>query len=154
MRGQAANGKLKFSAIWGIHMHYKIEEVEGIGPTYGQKLAVAGIVTTGALLKTCGSAKGRKKIAAECGVSESLLLKWTNLADLMRVSGIGKQFSELLEAAGVDTVKELRNRKPDNLTEKMKEVNARKRLTRATPSVAKVAAWITQAKSLKPAVSH
>jgi len=72
----------------------------------------------------------------------------------MRVSGVGKQFSELLEAAGVDTVKELRNRRPDNLAAKMKEVNAKKRLTRATPSVAKVTTWVTQAKALKPAVSH
>jgi predicted flap endonuclease-1-like 5' DNA nuclease len=154
MRGQVADCDVNFAEIWGAHMHYKIEEVEGIGPSYGKKLAAAGIVTTGTLLKTCGSAKGRKQIAAQCGVSESLLLKWTNLADLMRVSGVGKQFSELLEAAGVDTVKELRNRRPDNLAAKMKEVNAKKRLTRATPSVAKVTTWVTQAKALKPAVSH
>ncbi len=135
-------------------MHYKIEEIEGIGPAYGKKLAAVGISTTGALLKSCCTAKGRKKVAEDSGVSESLLLKWANLSDLMRVSGIGKQFSELLEAAGVDTVKELRNRRPDNLALKMKEVNAKKRLTRATPSVSQISAWIRQAKILKPAISH
>ena len=154
MRGQVANRDVQVTAIWGDHMHYKIEEIEGVGPRYGKKLAAAGIDTTGALLKTCGPAKGRKKIAEQCGVNESLLLKWTNVADLMRVSGIGKQFSELLEAAGVHTVKELKNCRPDFLAAKMKDVNAKKRLTRATPSISRISAWIAQAKKLKPVVTR
>jgi predicted flap endonuclease-1-like 5' DNA nuclease len=135
-------------------MQYTIQEIEGIGPTYGSKLAQAGITNTRQLLDRCGGAKGRREVAARTGLDESQLLKWANMADLMRISGIGKQFAELLEAAGVDTVKELRNRNGVNLTAKMKEVNAAKKLTRGTPSVRQVSAWIDQAKTLPPAISH
>lgn len=135
-------------------MGYKIQEIEGIGPTYGQRLFDAGLKTTDALLKACGDPKGRKDTAAKTGFSEGQLLKWANMADLMRVSGIGQEFSELLEAAGVDTVKELRNRRADNLTEKMAEVNAVKKLTRAVPSVKTVTKWVEQAKTMDPAISY
>lgn len=135
-------------------MQYTIQEIEGIGPTYGSKLAQAGITNTRQLLDRCGGAKGRREVATRTGLDESQLLKWANMADLMRISGIGKQFAELLEAAGVDTVKELRNRNGVNLTTKMKEVNAAKKLTRGTPSVRQVSAWIDQAKTLPPAISH
>jgi len=135
-------------------MQYTIQEIEGIGPTYGSKLAQAGITNTRQLLDQCGGAKGRREVAARTGLDESQLLKWANMADLMRISGIGKQFAELLEAAGVDTVKELRNRNGVNLTGKMKEVNAAKKLTRGTPSMQQVSAWIDQAKMLPPAISH
>ena len=135
-------------------MQYTIQEIEGIGPTYGSKLAQAGITNTRQLLDQCGGAKGRREVAARTGLDESQLLKWANMADLMRISGIGKQFAELLEAAGVDTVKELRNRNGVNLTAKMKEVNAAKKLTRGTPSMQQVSAWIDQAKMLPPAISH
>lgn len=135
-------------------MRYKIEDIEGVGPAYGRKLGDAGIVITEDLLKACGTASGRKQVAAATGLKESQLLKWANLADLMRVSGVGTQFSELLEAAGVDTVKELQHRKPENLAAKMKEVNDTKRLTRATPPVTKVSRWVEQAKSLRPVISH
>lgn len=135
-------------------MRYTIQEIEGIGPTYGSKLAQAGITNTRQLLDRCGGAKGRREVAARTGLDESQLLKWANMADLMRISGIGKQFAELLEAAGVDTVKELRNRNGVNLTTKMKEVNAAKKLTRGTPSMRQVSAWIDQAKTLPPAISH
>lgn len=135
-------------------MQYTIQEIEGIGPTYGSKLAQAGITNTRQLLNQCGGAKGRREVAARTGLDESQLLKWANMADLMRISGIGKQFAELLEAAGVDTVKELRNRNGVNLTAKMKEVNAAKKLTRGTPSMRQVSAWIDQAKTLPPAISH
>lgn len=135
-------------------MQYTIQEIEGIGPTYGSKLAQAGITNTRQLLDRCGGAKGRREVAARTGLDESQLLKWANMADLMRISGIGKQFAELLEAAGVDTVKELRNRNGVNLTAKMKEVNAAKKLTRGTPSERQVSAWIDQAKTLPPAISH
>ena len=135
-------------------MDYKIEEIEGIGPTYGQKLSDAGIVLTGDLLKSCGTPKGRKSVAEATGLSEGQLLKWANLADLMRISGIGKQFSELLEASGVDTVKELRNRRADNLAAKMKEINDAKKLARVSPSEKQVNEWVEQAKTLDPAISY
>ncbi len=135
-------------------MGYKIEDIEGIGPAYGAKLATAGLKSTAAFLKHCSDRKGRKQIAGQTGISEALLLKWTNLADLMRISGIGPEFSELLEAAGVDTVKELRNRRAENLTTKMKEVNAAKKLTRVTPALSMVTAWIGQAQKLDPVVTH
>ena len=135
-------------------MQYTIQEIEGIGPTYGSKLAQVSITNTRQLLDRCGGTKGRREVAARTGLDESQLLKWANMADLMRISGIGKQFAELLEAAGVDTVKELRNRNGVNLTTKMKEVNAAKKLTRGTPSVRQVSAWIDQAKTLPPAISH
>ena len=135
-------------------MNYPIEEIEGIGPVYGKKLSAAGVTNTKKLLDRCASAKGRREVAKDTGLDDGQLLKWANLADLMRISGIGKQFSELLEAAGVDTVKELRNRRADNLTAKMVEVNAKKKLTRATPSEKQVSEWIGQAKSLPPVITH
>ena len=88
-------------------MSYKIIEIEGIGAKFAERLQVAAIYSTNDLLKACGSRKGRDETAEKTGISASQLLKWTNMADLMRVSGIGEEFSELLEAAGVDTVKEL-----------------------------------------------
>lgn len=135
-------------------MHYKIEEIEGVGPSYGEKLREAGIARTGQMLEACGTAKGRKQVAAATGLSEALLLKWVNLADLMRITGIGKQFSELLEAVGVDTVKELKHRNAENLAITMKELNAVKHLTRATPSSYQVVRWVDQAKNLAPAITH
>ena len=135
-------------------MGYKIQEIEGIGPSYGEKLADANIATTDHLLKLCCDKKGRSSVAKTTGLSEKLLLKWANIADLMRISGIGSEFSELLEAAGVDTVKELRHRKADNLAEKMAEVNKTKKLTRAVPSAKTVAKWVEQAKALDPVITH
>ncbi|MGH6916944.1 MAG: DUF4332 domain-containing protein [Geminicoccaceae bacterium] len=135
-------------------MRYNIKDIEGIGPTYGAKLSKAGINSTDDLLKHCGSAKGRRQVAAASGLDEGQLLKWANMADLMRIRGIGTQFSELLEAAGVDTVKELRTRRADNLAAKMKEANAKKKRTRATPSERQVAGWIDQAKAMSAMISH
>jgi predicted flap endonuclease-1-like 5' DNA nuclease len=133
---------------------YKIVEIEGIGPAYADKLAAASIKTTNDLLKLCCDARGRKSASEKTGVSEHNLLKWVNMADLMRISGIGSEFSELLEAAGVDTVKELRNRNAGNLAAKMKEVNAMKKLTRTVPSEKTVTGWVDQAKSLSPLITH
>jgi predicted flap endonuclease-1-like 5' DNA nuclease len=132
-------------------VRYRIED---IGRVYGSKLSKVGINSTGDLLKHCGSAKGRRQLASTSGLDEGQLLKWANLADLMRVRGIGTQFSEVLEAAGVDTVKELRTRRADNLAAAMKETNAKKKLTRATPSERQVAAWINQARSMSPLITH
>lgn len=135
-------------------MKYEIETIEGIGPTYGEKLKAVGIGDTEILLQRCGSRNGRAEIAKETGLSETLVLKWANMADLMRISGIGEEYSELLEAAGVDTVKELQHRNAENLTAKMAEVNEQKKLTRAVPAAAQVAKWVEQAKSLNPMISH
>ncbi len=134
----------------------KIETIEGIGPKNRKALAKAGVSTTQGLLKDGGTKKGRKAIAKESGCTEHQVLEWVNRADLMRVRGVGKEYSDLLEASGVDTVKELRNRKPANLHAKMHEVNSakKKRLVRRPPSLSEVERWVVHAKELKPAVSH
>ena len=135
-------------------MTYRIQEIEGIGPSYASKLAKSGITSTKHLLEQCASAKGRKAVAQATGVDEPRLLKWANMADLMRVAGVGEEYSELLEAAGVDTVKELKHRNAENLLAKMEEVNAARKLVRQRPSVKQVAKWIDQAKSLPALISH
>jgi len=135
-------------------MGYKIDEIEGIGPAYREKLSAAGIGSTDDLLKLCASPKGRQDVAAKTGVSEKHLLGWTNMADLMRVSGVGRQYAELLEASGVDTIKELRTRKSDNLTKKMAEVNAVKKLSKSSPSESMVQKWIEQAKVTEPKITY
>jgi predicted flap endonuclease-1-like 5' DNA nuclease len=135
-------------------MNYPIRRIEGIGPVHAGKLAVAGIRNTRGLLEKCATAGGRKAVAEATGLDESQLLAWANMADLMRISGVGEEYSELLEAAGVDTVKELRHRRADHLSAKMAEVNAARRLTRQLPSERQVASWVEQAKSLDPMISH
>lgn len=135
-------------------MSYKITEIEGIGPARAATLETAGIKTTDHLLDLCADAKGRADVAEKTGIGAPQLLKWANMADLMRLSGVGQEYSELLEAAGVDTVKELRTRRADNLTAKMAEVNAEKKLVRAVPTEANVTKWIEQAKTLEPRISH
>ncbi len=135
-------------------MGYKIEEIEGIGPAYAEKLSGAGVATTDDLLKLCCDKNGRGQTAEKTGLSETLLLKWANMADLMRISGVGGEYAELLEGAGVDTVKELRNRNAENLAAKMTEVNEEKKLTRNVPAASQVEKWVEQAKSLDPVITH
>ena len=135
-------------------MSYKIEQIEGIGPAFGQKLAGAKITTTDHLLAQCGTAAGRKAVAGTTGLKEAQLLKWANMADLMRIKGVGPEYAELLEAAGVDTVKELRTRKAENLAAKMEEVNSEKKLTRNVPAASMVEGWVTEAKGMEPKISH
>lgn len=135
-------------------MAYKIDRIEGIGPSYGRRLMEAGISNTDHLLKHCADAKGRKAAAASTGFSESQLLAWANRADLMRIPGVATQYSDLLEAAGVDTVKEMKNRNAENLAVKMKEINAERRLTRTTPATKVVERWVRDAKTLAPMISH
>ncbi|MFO1129485.1 MAG: DUF4332 domain-containing protein [Rhodospirillales bacterium] len=137
-----------------IQMAHGIEKIEGIGPAQAEKLSTAGIGTIEDLLAKCGSAKGRADVAETTGISAKLLLRWVNMADLMRISGVGEEFSELLEAAGVDTVKELQHRRADNLAAKMVEVNEAKKLCRRTPAAKEVEKWIEQAKTLEPIVTH
>ncbi len=135
-------------------MSYKIQEIEGIGPKYGEQLAKAEIATTDDLLERCCDKKGRQTCAEITGVGETLLLKWANMADLMRINGVARQYSELLECAGVDTVKELRNRNAENLAQKMAEVNAEKKLAKASPTAKEVAKWVEEAKGMEPKISH
>ncbi|MBO4785890.1 MAG: DUF4332 domain-containing protein [Prevotella sp.] len=132
-------------------MIYKIVDIEGIGPVYAEKLIAAGIDNTEKLLEKCAKPAGRKALEEETGISGKLILTWTNHCDLMRIDGIGPQFSELLEAAGVDTVKELKHRKPENLQPKLEEVNEEKHLVRRVPALKEVEKMIAQAGEL-PAV--
>ncbi|MBI1384035.1 MAG: DUF4332 domain-containing protein [Rhizobiales bacterium] len=132
-------------------MRYKIETVEGIAKVYGEKLRQAGVKRTDQLLERGASKKGRKELADVVGIDEKLILKWTNFCDLMRIRGVGEEYSELLEAAGVDTVKELKMRKPDNLHKAMVEANAKRKMVRQLPSLKQVEKWVAQAKEL-PAI--
>ena len=135
-------------------MAYQIQELEGIGPVRTAKLNDAGIHTTDELLDACGSASGRASFAKECGLSEAELLRCANLCDLMRISGVGEEYSDLLEAAGVDTVKELATRDAANLSAAMATVNEAKKLVRTLPTESKVVGWISQASELEPKVTH
>ena len=132
----------------------KITDVEGIGPVYAQKLTDAGIATTEALLENGAAPKGRKEIAEKTGIGDALILKWVNRVDLSRIKGVGSEFADLLEAAGVDTVPELAKRVPANLAKKMEEVNLAKKLTRKLPTAAQVADWVEQAKKLPRAITY
>lgn len=131
-----------------------ILDIEGIGPAYAEKLEKANIKTVEALLKEGASKKGRQAVAEASGIDESKILTWVNMADLFRIKGVASQFAELLVAAGVDTVKELRTRNAANLHAKLEEINAEKKLTRVVPSAEKVADYIEQAKGLDPVVTH
>ncbi|MBE6282754.1 MAG: DUF4332 domain-containing protein [Mediterranea massiliensis] len=135
-------------------MGYKIDQIEGIGAAYAEKLNAAGVKTTEDLLEKCASRKGRLAIAEETGISAKLILKWTNHADLFRINGIAGQFAELLEAAGVDTVKEFRHRVPANLQPKLEAVNAEKNLCNRVPSVTELEKMIAQAKELQPLITY
>ncbi|MDO5523635.1 MAG: DUF4332 domain-containing protein [Bacteroidia bacterium] len=135
-------------------MSYKIEEIEGIGPALGEKLRSAGINSVAELLEKCASKSGRAAVAKETEINEKFILKWTNHADLFRIKGVGPEFAELLEASGVDTVKELRNRNAENLYAKLVETNESKRLVRRLPSAEQVAQMIEDAKGLEPMMTY
>jgi predicted flap endonuclease-1-like 5' DNA nuclease len=131
-----------------------ISDIEGIGPVFEEKLKLAGIRSVNQLLEKCSSQPGRKQTAEKTGIEESTLLKWANMADLYRIKGIGCEYSQLLERAGVDTVKELRNRVPVNLLEKMIEINRAKRLVRRIPPLRKVEEFVGYAKTLEPKITY
>ncbi len=132
----------------------KLEAIEGIGPVYAEKLRAAGIRTIGALLSAGATPEGRKELAEKTGIGEEYILDWVNRADLMRIRGVGEEYSDLLEKAGVDTVVELARRNPDNLYEKLLEVNAEKRLVRRVPAREAVARWVEEAKTLPRVLSY
>ncbi len=131
-----------------------IEEIEGIGPEFGAKLTAAGVKTVEALLERGASPKGRGELADATGLTPSRILEWVNRADLMRIKGVGSEYSDLLEASGVDTVKELAQRVPANLQAKMAEVNEAKKLVRVVPALSQVETWVTEAKTLSGVVTH
>ena len=135
-------------------MDYKIIDIEGIGDVYAEKLIAAGINKVSELLEKCAAPKGRKALAEETGISEKLILKWTNHADLFRINGVGPQFAELLEAAGVDTVKEFRHRVAENLQPKLEETNAAKNICNRVPAVSVIQKMIDQAKELEPKMTY
>ncbi|MCS7283838.1 MAG: DUF4332 domain-containing protein [Anaerolineae bacterium] len=132
----------------------RIETIEGIGPAYAEKLRAIGIGTTEALLRAGATSQGRAELAEKTGIRPDLILAWVNRADLMRVKGVGEEYSDLLEAAGVDTVVELAHRNPDNLYEKLVQVNEEKKLVRRLPTRQMVAAWVEFAKTLDRVVTY
>ena len=131
-----------------------IMDVEGIGETYAEKLKAIGIATTEALLKQGATPQGRKDIAEKSGISPTLILEWVNLSDLFRIKGVGEEYSDLLEEAGVDTVVELSKRNAENLFKKLMEVNAEKKFVRRLPTQKQVEDWIAQAKELPRVVTY
>jgi predicted flap endonuclease-1-like 5' DNA nuclease len=136
-------------------MAYKLIEIEGIGPAMAQRLEErAGLTTVEALLEAAASKKGRQQLAEQTGIDESRLLHWANMADLFRLKGVGEEFSHLLEKAGVDTIKELRNRSAANLHAKMVEVNAGNTVANRNPRLDEVESWVNQAKEMEPRVTH
>jgi len=131
-----------------------IIDIEGIGPVYKKKLKAIGVATTEKLLELGGTPKGRKNLAEKTGIGDALILEWVNLSDLYRIKGVGSEYSDLLEEAGVDTVVELSKRVPKNLFDKMVEINTAKKLVRKMPVEKQVADWVDQAKKLPRLVSY
>ena len=135
-------------------MDYKIIDIEGVGDAYAEKLQAAGINKVSELLDKCADPKGRKELAEATEISEKLILRWTNHADLFRINGVGPQFAELLEAAGVDTVKEFRHRVAENLQPKLAEINEARHICGRVPAVVEVQKMIDQAKELEPRMTY
>ena len=130
-------------------------DIEGIGEKYAKVLKTkAGIRTTESLLKACATPAGRSQLAGKTGISPKLILEWANLADLMRIKGVGEEYSDLLEEAGVDTVKELKMRNPANLFQALREINHEKNLVRRLPTQRMVESWVQQAKFLPPILEY
>lgn len=132
----------------------KLEKVEGIGTKYAGNLRRAGVRSTASLLEKGATPQGRKGIAAASGISEKLVLEWVNHVDLFRIKGVGEEYADLLEEAGVDTVVELAQRNPENLFESIQAVNSKKRLVRRPPALKMIKNWVAQAKKLPRKVSY
>jgi predicted flap endonuclease-1-like 5' DNA nuclease len=132
----------------------KLVDIEGIGETYAAKLQDIGLTTQEKLLEAGATPRGRKDIATRSGISEKLILKWINRADLARVKGIGEEYADLLEAAGVDTVPDLARRNPANLHAKLAEINDQKNLVRSIPGESQVTSWVEYAKTLPRAINY
>lgn len=132
----------------------KLSDVEGIGSTYAKKLQKAGVRSSQSLLEMGSTRKGRQQLADSSGLSPTRILEWVNHVDLFRVKGVGEEYADLLEAAGVDTVVELAKRNPANLYNSLKSTNDKKKLVRQLPSEKQVAGWIKQAKKLPRKVNY
>jgi predicted flap endonuclease-1-like 5' DNA nuclease len=132
----------------------KIEDIEGIGPAYAIQLRQAGIPTVEALLKRGATPQGRAELADSSGINKKLILEWVNHADLYRIKGVGSEYSDLLEAAGVDTVVELAQRNAANLYQKLSETNSARAIVRRLPTLSIVSNWVEQAKSLPRIVEY
>jgi predicted flap endonuclease-1-like 5' DNA nuclease len=133
---------------------YSLMDIDGIGPLMAAKLKTIGIRTTESLLEAAKNLKGRKALAAKIGVDEKTVLKWANMADRMRIKGVGEDYAELLQAAGVDTVRELKYRNVGNLAKAMAKANREKKLVSVLPSEGRVKRWIEHAKSLPVKISY
>lgn len=140
--------------IWGGGTRVPLKEIEGIGPVNARKLKGAGIRSLNDLILRGASPQGRKDIAQAAGFSTTTILEWVNRADLFRVKGIGGEYSDLLEQAGVDTVIELSHRRPDNLYGALAQINETKHLVRRMPTESMVKAWVKQAKTLKRVMEY
>ncbi|MBN1247529.1 MAG: DUF4332 domain-containing protein [Anaerolineae bacterium] len=132
----------------------KLTQVEGIGEVYAQKLMDAGVATTEALLQKGSTPAGRKEMAEVTGISGKLILEFVNHVDLFRIKGVGEEYADLLEEAGVDTVPELAQRNAANLHQKLMEVNAEKQLVRQLPGLSQVESWVAHAKELPRVVTY
>jgi predicted flap endonuclease-1-like 5' DNA nuclease len=133
----------------------RIEEVEGIGPTYAAKLGAAGVRSTDDLLARGARPSGRQALEEATGIGHALILEWVNHVDLMRIDGVGSEYSDLLEAAGVDSPAELAQRNAGNLATSVQEVvAARPSIVRRTPSETEIQGWIDQSKRLNRIVEH
>lgn len=132
----------------------KLEIVEGIGAQYAGKLRAAGVATTEALLEAAATPKGRSELAGKTGIGAKLILEWANHVDLFRISGVGEEYADLLEEAGVDTIPELARRNPANLHAALQAANEKKKLVRQLAGQDQVAGWIEQAKSLPRKITY
>jgi predicted flap endonuclease-1-like 5' DNA nuclease len=132
----------------------KLTKIEGLGDIYAGRLREAGVRTVEALLEAGATPKGRQQLEENTGIGHKLILEWVNLADLMRIKGVSEEYADLLEEAGVDTTKELRNRNADNLHAALIDTNAQKRLVRRLPGQKQVKNWISQAERLPPKVTY
>jgi predicted flap endonuclease-1-like 5' DNA nuclease len=135
-------------------MSYPITHIERIEPDVASRLKSMGIRTTTRLLEAARNPKGRKSLAEQTGFDEKKILCWANMADRMRVKGVGEEYAELLHAAGVDTVKDLKYRNPGNLAKAMAAANAKRKLVRLLPSEKAVLRWIEHAKKLPPKITY
>jgi len=135
-------------------MSYPLTDIDGIDAEAVTILKSVGIRSTGGLLEAASTAKGRKSLAIKTGFEEKQLLSWANVADRMRVRGISREYAELLQAAGVDTVKELKYRNPGNLAKAMAEANRKRKMVRLLPSEKVVGRWIDHAKSLPLKITY
>ncbi len=135
-------------------MNYPITDIEGIGPAIAERLKALRIRTTTKLLEAAKNPKRRKALAQQTGIDSQKILRWVNMADMMRIKGVGEELSELLESVGVDTVSDLKRRNPKNLAQAMAEANKAKKLVRAVPSDKMIEKWIAQAKSLPTKITY